>query len=636
MVRPPAALLLVFVCSAVSLSQERDENTVLPPATKRGNSASIISDENLSTFRTIGSAFFQNTFGPLTVSLNELFISTILQTDRKRITDEQNFGLDLRNRITGQLSAAGKISSLIVSDNQSLGITNLSANAFYGGVEVVPFQSIVVTPMIGMRYENQSEQRDRGVSYLVSLASDPLLYGGYRSGITGKWEYDNLSPRTGETRYLDVSAEKYFFSKTRNFFDFRYSRNKRDFYSPADDVIQSAFGVSNNIETRAEDAFAILDSLDYTLTDDLFLRFQANVLSRSIDRETRYKYYAGNPNPGANTTTQEVKFEGGAEALFTAGNDFSTSLRAFYQERDEKHLVGPDDSLTNSNLAKYTALEERRNNHSRRTWLSSMTSWAFSSSQSVSLTASTSILRYDTPRQDNDDDRDELAYILSLSYFVRINRHLAMKIFADANLNHLVYLISTRSADNTWNRIIRLSPRLEYVPSDAVTSVNTFEVLANYTSYDFEYPSSPIRSYVFRQFGFIDSTAIILTDRVGVDFFALMKLYERGELQWAEFEERPLTYFDERTIMGSVRYRFPSGLLFSVGLRYFNQSRFTYTGSERTLEERLRSIGPVTSIEWLIAGRTAFSLRGWYEDQQQTGAPRRGIVTMTMSLVVHI
>ena len=254
----------------------------------------------------------------------------------------------------------------------------------------------------------------------------------------------------------------------------------------------------------------------------------------------------------------------------------------------------------------------------------------------LSLTASTSLLRYDTPRADNDDDRDELAYILSCSYYSRFSRHLTMRIFIDANLAHLVYLESTRSADNTWNRILRLSPRLEYIPSDAVTSVNTFEVLANYTSYDFEYPSSPIRSFVFRQFGFNDSTAIDLTGRLGIDLYGVLKLYERGELQWAEFQERPVTYFDERTIMGSFRYRFPGGLLFSVGIRYFNQSRFAYAGSERTLDQRLRSIGPVTAIEWLIGNRTSYSLKGWYEDQLQTGAPNRGFVTMTMSLAVHL
>jgi len=636
-ISPSPALFLLFITPALSLGQG-GVGTIRSAIPRHDtlNTYSLITDNNLSTFRTIGTANYKNTFGPFFLAVNELFVSTVVQTDQKRITDEQMLDVDLRHRIVERLRAAARLSSLIVSDNQSLGITNLTANAFYGGVEAAPFQSISLTPMIGMRYEYQVNQRDRGPSYLLLLSSDSLSYEGYNTGLSGKWQYDDLAPRTIETRYLDFSAEKTFFTRTRNLFQFHYARNKRDFYSPADAVIQSSFGVSDNIESRAEDAFTISDFLDYGFGSDLLLRLQGIVATRSIDRETRYRYYAGNPNPGANTTTQEVKFEGGAEALVSVGAAFSTSLRITYQERDEKHEVLSNDSLPSSTYDKYSTLEEERNNHSRRAWLSSTTMFAFSPSQSMTLTASTSLLRYDTPTLENDDDRDELAYILSALYYSRFNTHLGIGLAIDANLTHLVYLPSTRSADNTWNRIFRLAPRLEYEPSEAVTTINTFEVLANYTSYDFEYPSSPIRSFVFRQFGFTDSTAVDITSRFGFDFFGLVKLYERGELQWEEFEERPLTYFDERTYMGSVRYRLPGGLLFSVGIRYFNQSRYSYTGTERALDQRLRSIGPLTTVEWHVGRGTAFSLRGWYENQQQTGAPDRGVVTMTMSLIVHL
>jgi len=96
------------------------------------------------------------------------------------------------------------------------------------------------------------------------------------------------------------------------------------------------------------------------------------------------------------------------------------------------------------------------------------------------------------------------------------------------NLSHLVYLSPQRSADNTWNRIFRLSPRFAYKPSEKFFSFNTFEVLANYTTYDFEFISASVRSYVFRQFAFIDSTEVGISNRFSLGWYHYLRFYERG------------------------------------------------------------------------------------------------------------
>src|SRR5262249_10337383 len=152
-----------------------------------------------------------------------------------------------------------------------------------------------------------------------------------------------------------------------------------------------------------------------------------------------------------------------------------------------------------------------------------------------------------------------------------LNRYLSLAFTADVNLTHLVYLFGERSADNTWNRIFRLAPRLDYHPSEAVSSLNVFEVLANYTSYDFEYPGSPIRSYAYRQYRLMDSTTIGITGRTRLSLFGHLRLYERGEFQWDSFAERPLNYFQDKTLIAAIYYTLKEGLLFSVGIRYFSQ-----------------------------------------------------------------
>ena len=149
--------------------------------------------------------------------------------------------------------------------------------------------------------------------------------------------------------------------------------------------------------------------------------------------------------------------------------------------------------------------------------------------------------------------------------------------------------------------------------------MNEFEVLANYTVYDFENLVSPIRSFAFRQFGFTDSTTIELTRRLSVEWFSQIRLYERGELRWEDFSEHPLNYFEDKTYLGMLRYKLNEYLVFSVGIRYFSQERFSFAGADRRSESILQSTGPVTVIQYNAGSRTSLSLKGWSEFQTYGG-----------------
>lgn len=632
------ALVLTGMVVAITLplqAQERAAGTISAAmVSDSGKAAAVSFTRFLDTYKWVGTTVYKNSFGPFSLSLNEQFLSTLIYADKKLINDTHTFELLGKQRVTDNLRAIGRVSSFIVSDTKSLGLSNVSSNAVYAGVEFQPFRSVVVAPAVGLRIENQIDAPDRGVSYLLDLTSRDLEYEGYRTRINGAWKYDRLAPRTSESRALLFSTTKKFFEQSQNSFQFSYLRNQRDFYSPADSVSRSRFSISHNIDTRSEDAFAVVDTLDYAAGSGTLLTFHGAIFAREIDRGTRYRYYAGNKLPGANTVTRELRIEGSAQARYTMRNNLSGLVRFLYQERDEQHEAMSDDSLSLNDALRIAGMEERKNNHSRRTSLNSEMSLPLSRSHALSLSASASLLRYDTPGLGNDDDRDELFYVFNLTTIHQLSRQLTARFSTDIYLTHLVYL--KLSANNTWNRVFRLSPRLTYTPSSNITSLNAFEVLANYTVYDFEYASSPVHSFAFRQFGFTDSTTIEITRRLGCDLFGQVRIYERGELRWNAFSVRPLHYFDERTYLAVLRYRPTERLLFSVGIRSFRQSRFGYSASERILESVLQSSGPTTRIRWVVTGRTELSMDGWYEQQTQTGLPDRSYTNITMSLLVHI
>jgi hypothetical protein len=163
--------------------------------------------------------------------------------------------------------------------------------------------------------------------------------------------------------------------------------------------------------------------------------------------------------------------------------------------------------------------------------------------------------------------------------------------------------------------------------------MNAFEVLANYTVYDFEQQAALVKSFSYRQFGFVDSSTVELSHRVALDFFCYIKLYERGQLKWSEFTERPENSFADQTFAAQLRFSPVPGAAFAVGLRYFSQSRYVYDQAAKRLSTFLRSFGPTCLLFWDMGMRGHISLHGWYEDRYQPDGSVRKLANMTLGFL---
>lgn len=256
--------------------------------------------------------------------------------------------------------------------------------------------------------------------------------------------------------------------------------------------------------------------------------------------------------------------------------------------------------------------------------LSGGISFPFSTSDEVEVQASGSILRYDTPSKENVEDRDELVYVASARTKHRISPFLLLKIITDATATHLVYLLAERSANNFCNRTLRLSPVIEFTPHKYFTSVNQFEVLANYTIYDFEeFASGEIRSFSFRQVAFVDSSSLSLTNNVSLVWFSSVKMYERGELHWQEFSERPINFFEEWTVIPRIQLQKANNLQIAAGVRFFRKMQFAGSDDTRKLERMFTSVGPLAFIDWNVGEHAQLTINGWHEFQYKTKTERR-------------
>lgn len=629
-------MLLPFAADAQGTGEAARPAVPLSVFMSPANMFSLSFDRLYDTYHWTGQLRYRNRDeAPFRVALNDQYLSTVILSDRQLIRDEQSFGLGIRQRLFGNLSAALQESSYVLSDNQNLGLNAASSHALYGGAEYRPFDQVNVEPFLGYRFDNQIEQRDRGPSYLLALMANDVPFGNYQASLSGYHRYDRLDPRILETHLDTLKITKGFAENTRNAFAVSFARNRRDFYFPADTAVAARFRVGENIETRTENILGVYDSLDYVLSPRAALAVQGEILTRGIGRDVRYQVYsAGAASPHSDVS--EFRLDGAAQLGFAPWTGASGIAQIAYQERDEEHSLQQNDSIPSAAYATLSGIETGKNNVSRRTSIGMQLNAGLTRNDSVSADVSTNILRYDTPSALNTDDRDELRDIISLTLMHRFSTAFTLWATGEVNLDHLVYLSSLRSADNTWNRIYRFAPRLVLDPSESFSTSNAFEVLANYTIYDYDFVSSTVRSFTFRQFGFTDSTEWRLTGRLALRWYQNMRLYERGELQWDQFSERPLAYFEDHTLIGTVRYRATESLVFSTGIRYFSQSRDQYVGADRVPESFLRSVGPLTTIELNFGRRTRIFFNGWFEHQVQTGQVSRNAATMTMACSLFI
>jgi hypothetical protein len=288
-------------------------------------------------------------------------------------------------------------------------------------------------------------------------------------------------------------------------------------------------------------------------------------------------------------------------------------IKAYYRERDEKHFLLNPARISGNFVNIIQSREAEKNNHSTIFKLNSNLFYSFNLMNRLELPTSASILKYDTQSGANYDDRDELGYILYLGHRFNNLRNLVLITSVDVNLYHTVYIFSQKSSNNNWNRVIRFTSRSFFTPSDKFRNIGTFSVLANYTVYDFEDVVSSVKSYSFRQMNLKDSMIINFTKHIGIDIYGELKLYERGELNWHAFSQRPINYFEDKIINSELNYFFNKFITLSAGYKYFEQRRFNYVEGVRVFDTFVRTSGPFAGLRIYWKRNSNVEILGSYD-----------------------
>lgn len=239
-----------------------------------------------------------------------------------------------------------------------------------------------------------------------------------------------------------------------------------------------------------------------------------------------------------------------------------------------------------------------------------------SSYDSLSIGTDYRILRYDTPSDKNNDDRDELSFAGDIEYLRRVSRILSIGIRNEFRFFHYVYLKSQRSSSNNWNRLIKLAPTI-LLMSDELYYKPIFSINANYTTYDFENVITGINSFSFREVSYLDSLQIRLYKNLYFETKDELRYSERGILYWDAFSEQPQRSNFEMFLKGLIIKR-EENYIFGAGVRYFKRKDIRiseFISQNNVILNDFESIAPELIFEYTFDSRNTIKFDFWYEFQ---------------------
>jgi len=221
---------------------------------------------------------------------------------------------------------------------------------------------------------------------------------------------------------------------------------------------------------------------------------------------------------------------------------------------------------------------------------------------SLFIRTSTEKRRYDSPDSLETSDRDRLIHRITSGSSFRILDQTQFTLDAMVVLDHVVNLHRQRSADNRWNRVFRLSPGVEWMPASGWRNHAVFEILANYTDYDFEEETGNVRSHVYRRWSAADTVNVPFPMDLRGTFSGRLDLEDRGRLLWDEFVQE---VSDEKRAWfwsASIAKLFWSHLLIESGYRSQRREddRFDLAPDGGTLRTRINTYqvtGPFFRLE---------------------------------------
>ncbi len=606
-----ATLIILFLLVSSAYSQNQLDSLELIQTAVPLNLLSSKFDKQLNTFYLHSILEYNQKIDNLNFNLNENYNSTYIRSFDASARDEHVFSASGSYSINSFYNIGLSVDNNIYSDSRQIEINQASLSSAELFSQLNPLEKLSIAPYFGYEFNKQVGESDKGLVYGGEGYLNNFSVSDFNILSEFKLKNEDISPRKNSLSYLNLNVTNNIEKDFSNIINFQYYQNRKDFYFQADSVTAKQFNIANNIQSRIETNNILQDNLLYNKFLNIFqLNLTGRVAWRTIDRDTRYRTLTLASPSIFDTKINEMRIELESITNYQT-NNFEGSFRLNYSERDEKHLTKPFPGVSQNFFDERSDQESMKNNIAKRISASIIGSWNLSSSDKLEFSLYQNKLQYDTPSLDNYDDRDELLSIVRIKYLKQLNSFFNVFANLEGTFNHIVYIFAEESSNNNINRILKFTSGGYYLGKN-FSSLNSFDVTANYTVYDFEDLMPNFRSYSFRQFTATDSSRIVFNSRLDFVHFGYVKLSEQGDLKWASFSTHPTRFLEE--IYSEPKFVLKYGFSYiSLGMRIYSLKTFNYQGIIKILDSKYVSIAPLTEVSLLAYNNLRLNILGWYE-----------------------
>lgn len=589
-----------------------NDSLIYSPNYYNTNSMSSSYSKQLNTHNLLSNITYSVDFNNIFFGMNNTFNSTVIKSRAKNIRDEEYLSLLGQYKFSEIIEAGFNLRQNSFADDRSLAInkSTLGYATIFGNF--YPQQNIKITPFWGFADNSQIGLEDKGTVYGASGKVTDFKLSDFNLNADFGTKTEDINRRNNTNYSYALSVENSLENNLTNKINGMYTEASKDFYFETDSLTSTKFNISKNIQTRIEKKYIVSDQIHFSPGNSPFsFNAEAQVSWRNIDRNTKYILVENINSSSFDSKIEEFKLNFLSSFSYIT-NNLSSIVQLIYAEQEEKHNAKFLQGASQSIFTKRQDTEAQKNNSAQQTTISSLLRYKFSQSDIISFSMFHRKLVYNTPSENNFDDRDELLSIISLSYNKKISPFFNMYINLEGSFNKIVYIFSERSSNNNVQRTLKLSSGGTFKGSKLI-SRNDFEVSANYTAYDFTDLNPNLKSFAFRQFAYKDSTRINLTRSVDATFYGYVKLSEQGDFIWKSFKGKPVRYLQEIYIEPKMEYRYKQ-LAFGTGVRYFSLNTFKFNENSKLISDsKYSSIGPISSIKYFVQKSIVVSCTGWFE-----------------------
>ncbi len=517
------------------------------------------------------------------VSFREGFRSSLLRLGtNNKWKDDQDASLDITYALLPKLDLFSHTRSVVFKDRQSGFNNDVQTHSNMVGLYWQPLAALQIQAAAGPKLDQRYEKRDAGWSFHLNGQTDRFDWQDYSHTIQMMMSGDQLGARQNKDVNFNYQVYKSFSPGTSDSLHVYTLQRRRDNYS-------SIFG---EIESFRENYNGLNNYLSYRVNANTHFQFITLLLNKDV---RVLSYGQESENRERHRTDLSVDNRMKLDLLWS-GARLQSEL-SYWSQNQQYDLQVANSGLPFSRRTAFITPD----NKSNRLLFSSRLDLSLGQSDSLHSYTSISRFQYDTPDTSNFDDRDELRINSTIHYFYRLSPYLKLELETSVNLYHIVYIFGERSADNNWNRILRLRPSVKYTYKDRFKLSQSVEVLANYVDYDFEEFISSTKSFVFRKFALDDSITWILSDRSTIHVDYRFQMEENGQLFWQDWSERLMLTRQSHWIKWFWRYRTNNGLSIAPGMTIYLRKAWRHQTDPSGIDKKTafaehKSYGPVFRI----------------------------------------